>query len=591
MIYDRLKHWQFLEDELKAEVDEFNEKLNTSASYMLLETAELFTAQFLSFNESGEMICKLSRKRPTPRKGEYLYCMTLHKELRNYKNWGDRTYGDLVKDKTNYTEAICIWMSTSNDPDFILAGFKGVDFEFAEWIKDTPGVVLVLGPNRPPYEYLAHLQQLVLNNHTLSCSSIIDQDFEETKSIEPILLDGSRDVASFIDTQLNLSPVLALQGPPGTGKTYQIAKLCKYLCAKGNSVLVTALTNRALMEVAGKSSLSEMIQNKQIYKTKITSDESKEIPLLQFEKDVTPKKGCIVLATFFISSGVAAELAIETPFDYVIVDEASQALLAMLGAARFLGKQVVFVGDTNQLPPVVQLKKSKIRDNNYLRLVEGLDAVTNNGAMPLYQLTESFRLCNRAVSYTNFFYNGNLSSKSKMRFTDIPNLFFMHKEGGPSLIKTDMGIGDLAPESALKLTLAVVASLVSYNSKMEIAVLSCMRKTVRELQKTINSHIKNSNLIIDTIARVQGLTTDVCIFVIPNTNYLRSLEPRLFNVATSRSIIQTIIISDKEIFDYSRMNINVRQYLEKLEQDYSFYCPYSGNNVLKLPTENTKIIN
>ena len=298
-----------------------------------------------------------------------------------------------------------------------------------------------------------------------------------------------------------------------------------------------------------------------------------------------------MLATFFVSSGVAAELASETPFDYVIVDEASQALLAMLGAARLLGKQVVFVGDTNQLPPVVQLKKSKIRDNNYLRLVEGLDAVTNNGAMPLYQLTESFRLCNRAVSYTNFFYNGNLSSKSKMRFTDIPNLFFMHKEGGPSLIKTDMGIGDLAPESALKLTLAVVASLVSYNSKMEIAVLSCMRKTVRELQKTINSHIKNTNLIIDTVARVQGLTTDVCIFVIPNTNYLRSLEPRLFNVATSRSIIQTIIITDKEILDYSRMNINVRQYLEKLEQDYSFYCPYNGNKVLKLPTDNIKIIN
>lgn len=109
------------------------------------------------------------------------------------------------------------------------------------------------------------------------------------------------------------------------------------------------------------------------------------------------------VSNFFVSSGVAAELASETPFDYVIVDEASQALLAMLGAARLLGKQVVFVGDMNQLPPVVQLKKSKIRDNNYLRLVEGLDAVTNNGAMPLYQLTESFRLCNRAVSYTNFF--------------------------------------------------------------------------------------------------------------------------------------------------------------------------------------------
>lgn len=55
-------------------------------------------------------------------------------------------------------------------------------------------------------------------------------------------------------------------------------------------MLVTALTNRALMEVAGKSSLSEMIQNKQVYKTKITSDESKEIPSLQLEKMLRQRK-------------------------------------------------------------------------------------------------------------------------------------------------------------------------------------------------------------------------------------------------------------------------------------------------------------
>lgn len=107
--------------------------------------------------------------------------------------------------------------------------------------KDTPGVVLVLGPNRPPYEYLAHLQQLVLNNHTLSCSSIIDQDFEETKSIEPILLDGSRDVASFIDTQLNLSPVLALQGPPGTGKHIRLQNFVSTYVLKVNLCLLQHL--------------------------------------------------------------------------------------------------------------------------------------------------------------------------------------------------------------------------------------------------------------------------------------------------------------------------------------------------------------
>ena len=131
MKYSRQQQWQFLEDELKAEVKEFNDKLKTSASY-LMEKGEVFTAQFLSFSENGEMRVRFASYRPIPRKGEYLYCMTLHKELRNHKNWGDRTYGDLVKDKTNQTEAICNWTSPSDNPKFILAGFVGIDSEFAD---------------------------------------------------------------------------------------------------------------------------------------------------------------------------------------------------------------------------------------------------------------------------------------------------------------------------------------------------------------------------------------------------------------------------------------------------------------------------
>ena len=144
MIYTRDIHWQFLEDELKAEVSEFDQKLNTTASY-LMDRGEVFTAQFLSFSEKGEMRVRFSTKRAIPRKGEYLYCMTLHKELRDYRNWGSRTYGDLVKDKTNFSEVICNWIAPSEDQRFILAGFIGVDLEFAEWIKDVPMTVLVMG--------------------------------------------------------------------------------------------------------------------------------------------------------------------------------------------------------------------------------------------------------------------------------------------------------------------------------------------------------------------------------------------------------------------------------------------------------------
>ena len=69
------------------------------------------------------------------------------------------------------------------------------------------------------------------------------------------------------------------------------------------------------------------------------------------------------------------------------------------------------------------------------------------------------------------------------------------------------------------------------------------------------SFLGDVKILIDTVARIQGLTTDICVYVVPNTHYLRALEPRLFNVATSRARRQTIIIADKEIlkcFDNER---------------------------------------
>ena len=581
MRFSRDIQWQFLEEELKAEVNGFDEKLRTPATY-LMEKGELFTAQFLSFSSSGEMRVRFSTKRPIPRKGEYLYCMTLHKELRNHKNWGDRTYGDLVKDKTNFTEAICNWLMQSDDSGFIIAGFIGIDVEFADWIKDASMTVLVMGPNRPPYDYIAHLQSLTRCLDSAAVSSVLDADYVKN-SWTPYLLDNKRSISGFLESQLGLNDSLVLQGPPGTGKTYQIAKLCSSLLDKGHSVLVTALTNRALMEIVKKPFIERFLKEKRVFKTKVTLDEEKEVPLLQKEKMLSPKKGCMVLSTFFITSGVAAELATDSPFDYVVIDEASQALLPMIAAAKRLGQKKLFVGDVKQLPPVVQLKASKVVENGYVHLVEGLNSITEMAMFPTYQLTESRRLSNRGTEYTGVFYENSLVSVPVYDRLELPGLPFLNKDGGPVLMKTDIELGELAASSAMELALAVVAGIHQKNKNVEIAVLACMKETVRGLQKMINSKLKKSNLIIDTVARVQGLTTDVCVYIVPNTHYLRSLDPRLFNVATSRARFHTIIIADKEIMAYSRMDSKVKEYLMKLDEEFSFYIPYGKGQ--KLLTE------
>ena len=571
MIYSRQQQWQFLEDELNAEVKEFDDQLKTIASY-LMEKGEVFTAQFLSFSDSGEMIVRFSASRPIPRKGEYLYCMTLHKELRNHKNWGDRTYGDLIKDKTNQTEAVCNWTWPSDDPKFVLAGFVGIDCEFAKWIADTPKVVLVMGPNKPPYEYIAHLQLLTQYKKSLALNSVLDVNYQPS-DWNPMLLNNKHNIPSFLQMQLNMTSSLILNGPPGTGKTFHISQLVANLCTEGFSVLVTALTNRALMEIAKKGSMARLLEAGKVYKTKITTDENKEVPHLQLEKNIVPKKGCVILSTFYITSGIAADTLFDYPFDYVVMDEASQALLPMIGATKMLGAKTLFVGDIKQLPPVVQLKNSKITERNYSGLIEGLRTITESSIYPTYQLTESYRLTDRGTKYTGEFYDQSLKSRSDNQIVDSYGSFFLNNNGGPTLLKTDMEIGDLKDETLLKLTLAVVDYIHKQDKKCEIAVLTCMKETVRALQSRINSRIKSTKILIDTVARVQGLTTDICIYAIPNTHYLRSLEPRLFNVATSRARRQTIIIADKEIMGYSRMDADVRRYLDNLNQEFSFYLP------------------
>ncbi len=152
MIYGRKEHWQFLEEELRAQTEAYKVKLDTSALFLLQDREELFVAQFLKFLD-GEMILKFSNHRGLPRQGEYLYCFIVPKELRDYRNWENKTYGDLIKSKTNYSEIVCIWQAPSNEKDFSIAGFRGVELEFSTHIQDAEGMILLLGPNKPPFEY------------------------------------------------------------------------------------------------------------------------------------------------------------------------------------------------------------------------------------------------------------------------------------------------------------------------------------------------------------------------------------------------------------------------------------------------------
>ena len=572
MNIDRKKHWQFLEDELKAETEEFKKTYLTTAISLLKTSQEMYVAQFISFKD-GEMIMKFPISRALPRKGDFLVCMVLPPELQDYRNWGDKTYRDFYNARYNSTECVCIWHSPANDPRYSLVGFSKVSVDFANYIKETPNLVLTFAPQRPPIDYVMNLQKVVEDKYSKGVASVLDANYQ-TKDWEPILIKQDN-VSGFVYSQMTLTDTMILEGPPGTGKTYMIAELCARLCAEGHSVLVTALTNRALMEIAEKPAVKPLLHNHKIFKTNITIDELREIKDLGTIKSIAPMPGCLVMSTYFITSGYAADLTVEQPFDYVIMDEASQAILPMFAASRKIGKKNLWVGDIHQLSPIVILNQDRIKFCNYKPLVEGLKLLADNSSSPIYQLSTTYRFGQRSANYTGVFYNGSLVSNESKRFNDLPSMCkILSNEGGPTLILTDMPSGDSTPQFATYMVSYIVASILNDSPHKEIAVLSCMKKTTRALQMAITQKVgSKKNLLVDTVARVQGLTTDVTIFFVPDYSYIRTLEPHLFNVATSRAKEHTIIIADKYVLDCYTLDKKVRIYLENLKLEKSIYIP------------------
>lgn len=584
MRFGRKNHWQFLEDELKAETEEFNKKFLSKATALLSESEEMFVGQFLKFRD-GEMIMKFPNTRSLPRRGEYLMCMVLPDELRDYHNWGDMTYRDLYKARYYSTEAVCIWHSPTEDKRFSLVGFNNISLDFAASIESASGIILTFAPQWPPIDYIMNLQKIVNDNLSTGVSQVLDTDYQK-KDWEPYLIKQDN-IADFVYTQLNLTGTMILQGPPGTGKTYMISELCERLCREGKSVMVTALTNRALMEIAEKPQLQKLLEEGRIYKTNITKDEYQELHKLQPLKEITPIPSALVLSTYYITSGFAAGLSIEQPFDYVIMDEASQALLTMFAASRKMGRKNLWVGDIKQLPPIVSLNGDRIKFCNYSSMVNGLQVLADNSSWPIYQLTSTYRFGRRSASYTGIFYNGTLVSKNLKGIGLLPSLSkILNKDGGPTLVLTDMDASDRTPRFATLLAAYIVGSILTDDIKKDISVLTCLKKTARGLQKAINQSIPvKANVRVDTVARIQGLTTDITVFFIPNTSYIRTMDQHLFNVATSRAREHTIIIADKNVLEYPILKPNVRVFMEKLKHEQSIYIPSTKQDETLLLTK------
>lgn len=568
MYYTREQHKRFLDKELVAISEGYLKELNSKALALLADN-ELYVTQFVKLDlrkddsniadrnvlGSGQLLLRFKKEKGIPRKNEYFTAVVLEKEMCFPKNWGTLSWGKLRHHQVEFSEVLCVWQGKTDDNGFLLCGFAGLSIEMAKFLENKEGCVIVLGPQEPPMDYYQNLIEIVNNNDTNMVAKEILDFNKKTVVWNPVHINSDKEQVDGIVKALESTPQLIFQGPPGTGKTFLMAELVECLLNQNKSILVTAMTNRALMELAEKDCLKKILSERRIMKTSVSSDEltacKNLVPI--DSKKITCIPGNLTLSTFYNSSGWAKQCYNERPFDYVIMDEASQALFGMIAACKNLGQKVIWIGDQNQMQPIVSLSEESLTRNNFSMLANGFVTLCDNFDFKSYILTETHRLLTKSAKLTSLFYHTPL--KSVVNFDYIfakNNLNYLPKDGGTVLLYKEMPIGEKADRESCDFTIGIVKDILSIQPKIKISVLTKFRAAVRMLQNCfISKYNCKNNVLIDTVERVQGMTCDVCIYYVPNTMMGLSLDKPLFNVATSRAKQLTIIIADHSILNAS----------------------------------------
>lgn len=377
------------------------------------------------------------------------------------------------------------------------------------------------------------------------------------KSLGLPLSGNSQDAALSLVQDLDHG-VLAIQGPPGTGKTHVGSRLIVELARQGKRVGVTAVSHKVIANLLGRtreaSRGSVTIAHRQ---DRRDSDELAE----DCERLRSTAKVHDALSEGKVVGGTAwlwSKPELEAELDYLFVDEAGQMSLAMALAAGRCAKNIVLLGDPQQLEQPQRGSHPEGTEVAALKhLLRGKETIAPERGL---FLDETWRLHPKICEFTSDqYYNGRLNSRNGLELQCVDGfesgLYFL-----PAIHAGNQNVSIEEVEAINRLVQQFADGARRWRSNEgesrtigcdDILVIAPFNAQVSRLRATLAD-----SFAIGTVDRFQGQEAPIVIYSLTSSSIDDAprgmeflLSPNRLNVATSRARCMAIIVGSPRLFE------------------------------------------
>ena len=351
--------------------------------------------------------------------------------------------------------------------------------------------------------------------------------------------------------------VALIHGPPGTGKTFTIARTIRALVERGDRVLLSAFTNRAVdnaLEALLEQGFSEFVrfgtetgvrEDMLPYRLDPAGDPDERVAAF--------RDAPVVAAT---AAGCGSRVMRAEEFDVVLVDEASQLTEPMTFAPVNLGTKYVLVGDHHQLPPVVRAENGLER-SLFERLIEEFPEAS-------VLLDRQYRMAQRIQAFSSReFYDGKLRPAThevaSRRIDDLDGVSADRLPEGlrdpVSFLPVDGDDGGRTDDDEVSRVVEIVEAFEAAGlSRESIGVIAPYRAQVAAISRELRG------VTVDTVDRFQGSSKEVVIVSFVATEDLEGPifeDYRRLNVALTRAKRSLVLVGTRDALSsdplYARM--------------------------------------